>query len=392
MFKVAVVSRYFPSSVEPSGGRSLYQTLRVLARKIDVHVFYPNAVYPRFIGTRGILGKRLDTSYSPDGVGVSYYNYPALPLLSRPINSTMAARMLLPHVRDYAPDIVFGCFLYPAGHIALKIGRSLSVPVVSKSIGSDINLKVDPISVAYTNVVLRESDHLITVSEDLRRKAIARGAQPEKTRAVLNGCDLSTFRVQDKAEARRKLNLPVSVQAAAYIGRMDIHKGIRELAHAAMLLRPTRPNLHFYLVGDGPDGPLVEKFVKENKATDFIHIRPGCNFDEVAGWMAASDLTVLPSYMEGCPNAVLESLACGRPVVATQVGGVPEILDNTCGRLVPPRDSDALAQAIASVLDTHWDASTISKYRARGWEDTASEVLEVFENAVRTYRPGPRRY
>ena len=76
--------------------------------------------------------------------------------------------------------------------------------------------------------------------------------------------------------------------------------------------------------------------------------------------MAAADLVTLPSYMEGCPNVVLEALACGRPVVATNVGGIPEIMSDECGQLVPPRDPSALAQALASVLDRTWDAAAIS--------------------------------
>ena len=97
-----------------------------------------------------------------------------------------------------------------------------------------------------------------------------------------------------------------------------------------------------------------------NNAADYVHALPGCPSDEVAVWMAAADVVTLPSYMEGCPNVILEALACGRPVVATHVGGIPEIMDDECGLLVPPREPAALAQALASVLDTTWDSAAIS--------------------------------
>ena len=109
---------------------------------------------------------------------------------------------------------------------------------------------------------------------------------------------------------------------------------------------------------------------------------PGCAFEDVAIWMAAADLVTLPSYMEGCPNVVLEALASGRPVVATNVGGIPEIMSDECGCLVPPRDPVELTRALASVLDKTWDAETISAYRRRGWEAVASELLEIFESLV----------
>jgi len=111
MLRIAVVTRYFPSSAEPSQGRSLYQTLRVLAREADVRVFYPNASYPSLLKPRSRSYRRLDASYSPPDVQASYYDYPALPVVSRPLNGWNAARVLLPAVRGFDPDLIFGCFL-----------------------------------------------------------------------------------------------------------------------------------------------------------------------------------------------------------------------------------------------------------------------------------------
>jgi glycosyltransferase involved in cell wall biosynthesis len=98
--------------------------------------------------------------------------------------------------------------------------------------------------------------------------------------------------------------------------------------------------------------------------------------------MAAADLVTLPSYMEGCPNVVLEALASGRPVVATKVGGIPEMMSDECGQLVRPGDSQALAQALASVLDKSWDAEAISARGRRSWETVAAELLDIFESLV----------
>jgi glycosyltransferase involved in cell wall biosynthesis len=380
--KIAVVTRYFPSSAEPWQGRSLYETLRVLAREADVRVFYPNASYPSLLKPRSRSYDRLDASYSPPGVPASYYDYPALPLVSRPLNGWMAARALLPHVRRFAPDLLFSCFLYPDGYTALRIGKALAVPVVAMSIGSDINRIGDPITAMHTRAVLREADSVVTVSGDLRLKAVAMGASAEKTRAVVNGCDLSVFHPGSRDEARLKLGIDPASQAVVYIGRMDVKKGLRELVEAAVSLRPRRANLHVYLIGEGPDRPLILSAIQAKNAAGYIHALPGCAFDEVAGWMAAADLVTLPSYMEGCPNVVLEALASGRPVVATNVGGIPEILSDECGRLVPPRDAGALAQALASVLDRTWDAEAISAHGSRSWETVAAELLEVFESLL----------
>src|SRR5580658_3239975 len=91
MLRIAVVTRYFPSSAEPWQGRSAYQTLRVLARKADVRVFYPNAKYPSWLTPRSRIYDKLDAAYSTPDVRASYYDFPALPLVSRPLNGSMAA-------------------------------------------------------------------------------------------------------------------------------------------------------------------------------------------------------------------------------------------------------------------------------------------------------------
>lgn len=385
--KMAVVTRYFPSSAEPSQGRSLYETLRILARKVDVRVFYPNATYPSFLTPRSRVYDRLDPSFRPEGIEVTYCDYPAVPLLSRAVNGGMAGRVLLPHVRDFAPDLIFSCFLYPEGYAALNIGKILSVPVVAMSIGSDVNRLGDPISAMYTRATLRESDFLVTVSNDLRRKAIAMGAAPEKSRTLVNGCDLSVFHVRDRLAARQKLGIDPAVEAVIYIGRMDVKKGLRELIEAMVALHADRPHLHAYLIGEGPDKAIVQNAIAANQATGYIHALPGCSFQDVSLWMAAADLVTLPSYMEGCPNVILEALACGRPVVATHVGGIPEIMSNDCGCLVPPREANALAQALAATLDRTWDAAAISARGSRSWNAVAAELLSIFESLLPTEVP-----
>lgn len=384
MHKIAVITRYFPSSAEPWQGRSAYQTLRGLAREADVQVFFPNAKYPSLLRPRSRIYDNLDRTYQTPDVKVTYYDYPALPLVSRPLNGRMAARVLLPRVRSFAPDLIFSFFLYPEGFAALQIGKALSVPVIAMAIGSDINNISDWISATHTRTVLRDADIVCAVSDDLRKKAVIMGAPANKARTVHNGCDLSVFHVRDRIQARQMLKLDLPQEVVIYIGRMDVKKGLRELVDAAASLRPQRPHMHVYLVGAGPDQPLIHGAIQAANASSYIHLPGPCSPSDVAVWMAAADLVTLPSYMEGCPNVVLEALACGRPVVATDAGGIPELLNDECGRLVPPRDSSALADALASVLDKSWDANSISAKMSRSWDTVAAEMLEIFEALMST--------
>ena len=254
MLKIAVVTRYFPSSAEPWQGRSAYQTLRVLAHEAEVRVFYPNAAYPSWLKPRSRSYDRLDASFSPPEVKVSYYDYPALPLISRPLNGWMAARALLPHVRSFVPDLIFSHFLYPEGYAALEIGKVLSVPVVANSLGSDINRIGDPISAMHTRTVLREADFLVTVSDDLRKKAVAMGASPEKIRTIVNGCDLSIFHVRDRLEARDKLRIDPASEAVVYIGRMDVKKVFGSSSKLRRHFIPSGRTFVFTWLVKGPTG------------------------------------------------------------------------------------------------------------------------------------------
>jgi glycosyltransferase involved in cell wall biosynthesis len=377
MLRIAVVTAHFPSSAEPTRGRPAYQTLRLLSRQCEVEVFYPHAAYPSFLKPRSRTYDGLDRSYSLPGVTAHYYDYPVLPLVSRPFNGWVAGRALLPHVKRFNPDLVFSYCLYPDGYAGLTIARALAVPFAAMGVGSDVHSIHDRFSLKHTRTLLLEADLLLAISGDLRERMISMGAPPAKTHTIISGSDPEVFHVRDRPSARTQIGIDPSAEAVVFIGRMDLRKGLRELVEAAASLQPKRPNLHVFLVGDGPDSSQVESAIAANNASAFIHLRPGCGFDQVAAWMAAADLVTLPSYMEGCPNVILEALACGRPVVATNVGGIPEIMSDACGRLVPPRDAPALAQALDSVLAGKWDASSIAAHWSRSWSVVADELFDA---------------
>jgi teichuronic acid biosynthesis glycosyltransferase TuaC len=379
MLKIAVVTAHYPSSAEPTRGRPAYQTLRELSRQCEVEVFYPHAAYPPFLKPRSRTYEALDHAYSLPGVTAHYYDYPVMPLVSRPFNGLVAGRALLPHVKRFNPDLILSYCLYPDGYAGLTVAKALSIPFAAMGVGSDVHSIHDSFSLKHTKTLLREADLLLAISGDLRERMISMGAPATKTRTVISGADPKVFHVRDREVARAKLGIAPSAEAVVFIGCMDLKKGLHELVDAAASLQPKRPNLHVYLVGDGHDAPLVESAISAHNAGGFIHMIPGCDFDQVAVWMAAANLITLPSYMEGCPNVVLEALACGRPVVATNVGGIPEIMSDACGRLVPPRDARALAQALNSVLDSQWDAASIAAHWSRSWSVVADELLDALQ-------------
>lgn len=380
--KIAVITQYFPTSEQPWAGHSAYQTLRYLARSNEVKVFYPEVRYPRWLTPATARRTRLDAGYQPDGVDVEYIAYPALPAVSRPLNGWVASGRLLPYVRRFGPEIILNYVVYPDGYAALRVGNALKVPVVVTAIGSDLNRIPDPLCGALTRKTLRESDAVITVSRDLRKTAILLGADAVRSHAILNGCDTSVFFNRDKHDARAALQIGLDEEVVAYVGRMDVRKGLRELIEAVTSLHERRPRLRCYLVGDGSDEGALRELIAQKNAGEYVRLMPPCKTDGVAQWMAAADLVTLPSYKEGCPNVVLEALAAGRPVVASNVGGIPELMDDSSGRLVPAMDSSALAAALDQVLATEWSGDEIAKRHQRGWADVARDVQGVLEGAL----------
>ncbi len=376
--KVAVVTQYFPTSAAPWAGHSAYQTLVRLAQRCDLKVFYPQAVYPSLIRPKTSTSS-IDGAWQPEGVPVQYVPYPLLPVVSRPLNGGMIFRRLLPQVRAYRPDVILNYVVYPDGYAAVRMGETLGVPAVLTAIGSDLNRIPDPLCARLTRAALQRAAFTTTVSGDLLRTARTLGADPSRSAAVLNGCDTAIFYPRDRAAAREALGVSTNAEMILYAGRLDLRKGLRELIDAIAALRGRRPALRCYLMGDGPDKPVLEQSIAHRHLQKVVTFVPSAPTATVAQWMAACDLFTLPSYKEGCPNVVLEALASGRPVVATDVGGIPELMDDRSGQLVPAKDAAALEQALDATLARTWSAEEIASRHHRSWEDVSEDVFAILQ-------------
>jgi len=382
--KIALITQIFPVREQPYRGHSVYQTALRLRKWASVRVIAPHARYGRWILPKSRSWAQTDLSYSPEGIPTEYCHYSAIPVITRAANGLLCARAIEALVAADPPDVILSYWIYPDGFAALRVGQRLGIPVVVKAIGSDINDVRGLLQTALTRRVLRHASVCLTVSEDLRRKVIAMGADAERVYTVPNGCDTSVFRVQDREQARQELGLIGNEPLIVYVGRLDPAKGLRELLQAAASIASARPRFRIALVGEGPARPELEGIAKRLKIHDSVSWVAPCASAGVARWMAASDLAVLPSYREGCPNVVLEALSCGRPVVGTTVGGIPDLVDSECGILVPPHDADALGRALSAALDRSWDSERISQRRRRSWEQVAAETFEICASVIST--------
>lgn len=378
--RLLIVTSQFPIAGEPNRGRPIYQTVRELSRLAQVRVLSPVATYPRWAQPRSYLYRASDEHHSVPGCDVEYVRYPALPAVSRPFNGRLCARAIAAPLRAFAPDLVLSYWLYPDAYGAMLAARQAEVPLVVGARGSDLRVR-DAISRRLTRPVLHAARRLLVVSEDLGRVAERDyGAHPDRIRAIPNGCDASIFHPADRAEARRALDLPADAEVVTYVGRLVPEKGLRELLAAAGALRASRPRLQLVLVGEGPmHGELAALAAAGELPVRFAGTRPPA---EVARWMCASDLVTLPSYSEGHPNVLVEALACGRPVVSTPVGGIPEVVDAASGVLVPARDPAALAEGLREALERDWDEAALARRFSRDWRQVAQDTLLACEEVL----------
>jgi teichuronic acid biosynthesis glycosyltransferase TuaC len=379
--RVAAVTSQFPVDGDPNRGRPIVQTLAALAKLAQVEVFVPNARYPRWLAPRSYqYGRPADHRAEVEGLTTHYCTYGTLPIVGRVANGLGAARTLRGPLAVFRPDVLLSYWLYPDAFGAAVVATELGVPLVAGARGSDIRAR-DRISLLLTRRVLARSARILTVSEDLRRIAIERfGASAAFTSSVPNGCDTRIFRLGSRFAARAELGVPQDAKLILFVGRVVAAKGLRELATACLDAARTDPHVQLAIVGQGPLLAELSGCMAQERAERF-HAPGALPPNEVAAWMRACDVFCLPSHTEGYPNVLVEALACGRPVVATPVGGINEIVDTDSGLLTPVKDPVRLAAALRAALSRSWDEVALSRRFARSWDDVARETLAVCEAA-----------
>jgi glycosyltransferase involved in cell wall biosynthesis len=262
-------------------------------------------------------------------------------------NLRAAIRELTGMLRDREAD-----FLLTHGYKANMLGRIAArrngIPVVAVSRGwTGENLKVRCYE-ALDRIQLRFMDAVVCVSDGQARKVCRTGVSPRKIHVIRNAARLEAFRNPDPDD-RERLHRLAGVAGNGLVvlaaGRLSPEKGFNVLVEAAGQIAKSNASVRFVLFGEGTERPLLERRIDQLGLRDHF-ILAGFR-DDLDRWLPWADLVVLPSFTEGLPNVALEASAAGVPVVATAVGGTPEVVcDGINGLLVPPGDPAALAQGI----------------------------------------------
>lgn len=383
--RVAIVTPIFPVPWDLTRGRPVYETARAMSGLTDVQVFFTTAAYAkvRWLQPRGFFYEPLPDGYSLPGVNLRSVSYSAFPILSRPFNGWVSAASIAPHLWEYRPDVVLAYWVFPEGMGSLLAARRLSVPCVIGARGSDVRVR-DAVSRQLTMYTLRRADRVVTVSEELRQQAVNQyGASAERVQTIWNGCNTERFHVRPRDEARATCGLTPGVSRyVLFVGRVVQAKGLVELVQAFAMLAHRHTELNLVIVGDGVFMSQVREMVLSSRLSGRVLMPGAVEPASVADWMNAADVLCLPSYSEGYPNVLVEALACGTPVVTTDVGGAREIVDDSNGIVVPPQQPQALAEAIETVLQREWSRQVLSARFGRSWEQVADETLCVCEQAI----------
>jgi glycosyltransferase involved in cell wall biosynthesis len=288
-------------------------------------------------------------------------------------------------VREERPDVVYATWAYPDCYAASILAARHGLPLVARVHGSDINSYFAfPGRKRRIIEGLRRARAVVSVSAALRDLLVREGVASERIHLIYNGIDRDLFKPLDRLEARLALGLDPRTRMILYAGNLEPVKGLDRLIEAVRLMRTAGCELH--IIGDGPERGRLAALVRRLPAGKTVRFHGRVEHRLMGMWLNACDVLALPSLAEGTPNVVLESLACRTPVVASDTGGIPEMLPAGSGMLVPPGDAPALARALDVAIERSWDRSRI-ECPAGSWEDNARALAGVLSRAAREANP-----
>ncbi|MEO6196384.1 MAG: glycosyltransferase [Thermoanaerobaculia bacterium] len=386
--RTVTFSTLYPNRVQPRHGIFIEQRLRHLlaAGEVESHVVAPVPWFPWQDPSFGHYGAFARVPYYEERHGIPIYHprYPRLPkvgLSSAPLLMATAVKPVLEGIleRGFDFDLIDAHYAYPDGVAAVLLGRHFGKPVVMSVLGDDAI--VYPRFLVPRKLLLwaMESAAGITpVCEALKRHVVELGAPAAKVRVVLHGVDLDLFQPVDRGEARRRLGLAGTVLLSA--GHATPRKG----HHLAIEAMRDLPGFTLLIAGDGWFETRLRELAVSCGVADRVRFLGNVEQEDLKEYYSAADALVLASSREGIANVLLESMACGTPVIATAVWGTPEAINvPEAGVLMKERTVPALVEAARRLFADYPDRAATRRHAASfRWEQTSSDHMAVLREAV----------
>jgi len=383
--RILVVTSLFPNPYRPILAPFNNSQFRALVHRHPTTIISPVAWTDELAGRlRGAPPLPYGRRIVRDGIIVDHPRYLHTPRILRSLYGRYFRRSIRRTfdraLVEFVPDIVLGSWAYPDGWAAEDLGHRAGLPVAIQVHGCDV-LTCAPALKRRTVKALGRADAVLAVSRDMRAKVVDLGIDPSKVHLLEQGVDSEMFSPGNRIEARGRLGVPADGKILLWVGRIVPVKGLDVLIEACAELLRRRADFHLYLVGEGPTRALLEAGSRALGLSDHVHFVGSRSNDQLPDWYRAADLTLLPSRSEGLPNVLRESLACGTPFVASDVGGVSEIAEGDVGRLVAAGDSTALADQIDRSLR---EAPDTSRHRPISWEESSERLADILRPLVTT--------
>lgn len=386
--RLLVFTSLYPNPAQPRRGVFVEERLRRLLDSggVAAIVMAPVPWFPfhsqRF-GAYGALA-RVPRREERHGTEVHHPRYLVIPKVGMSVAPSLMVRALLPVLRKLQADgrdfdLIDAHYFYPDGVAAARLGAALGKPVVITARGSDVTLI--PRYRRPRRQILRAAQSataMATVSLNLKDKLVALGADPAKITVLRNGVDLDRFGPRDRAAIRAKLTLtgPVWLTVGNLIELKGVHIAIEALTQV--------PDTVLLIAGTGPEELRLRELVLTSGLDSRVRFLGAVTHDELCEYYNAADALVHASSSEGMPNVVLESMACGTPVVAAPFEGVRELLDvPEAGEVAAARSRDAIVAAWSRLRDrAPTRAATRAHAERFGWQPVVEAQCELYAQVL----------
>jgi teichuronic acid biosynthesis glycosyltransferase TuaC len=389
--RVLVLSSTFPSVSEPTRGVFILERIRRLASRCDLVVVSPVPWFP-FDGWIGRKQAAVPSTEHRGGIVVYHPRFFSIPRYAKCLDGVLYFLCLIAFLarlrRTFPFELVDAHFEFPDGVGATLLAKLFHRPVVVTLRGKLVRLSGYRLHRPQLRWMLRHADRVIAVSQYLRDIAGRLGIPPQRVRVIRNGVDTDVFTPMEQTQARALCGLPLDRKILLTVGGLEAHKGQHRVVESLPALIEEWPNLLYVMIGGERSGDSyvrdLRRSVERLGLRQHVLLAGTRPHAELRAWFCAADAFVLLTKSEGWPNVVLESLACGVPVVATRVGGVPEIVrDETDGILVRYGDGDAFRGAVLEALKRPWDRAEMVRYaHSLDWSAVTEGVLQEMRAAV----------
>ena len=245
-------------------------------------------------------------------------------------------------------DIIHGHYLFPAGAAAVEVGNKHNIKTYVTAHGSDMFelYKSKPFMRPTIKKVLKNADGIFAVSKALRQEIIATGVSgiAEKTKLSWNSVDISKFSLKDDDSFKKEFGL-FDKPIVLFVGNLIKRKNVGALLEAKKI---AKSDYYLVIVGDGPLSKKLRKKVEDENISDVIFTGSRTDVENI---IPNCDFLVLPSFSESFGLVLIEALACGKPVIGSDVGGISEIINEDVGLLVNPNDISLISNSIDRLVD-----------------------------------------